>query len=439
MKPRTGYRRRGSAFISTIILSGILFIASAVFLLMTSAEYALNRRSVRHTTALNLAEAGVDYAVWALPENADDATAAMRAWDGGGTEADPYRHTRTSFAAAGAGVIGDFAVQAHEMTGTGYENNWIIVSTGYVPGIGADGVVPRAVRVRAAPRKSRLFSEVFFGDNFVKLHGGVMTDSYDSRNGPYGGANVGSNGDVATNGSILELSGGPVINGDAATGPDGTITGNGTVTGEISHDMERDLPPVTVPPALVGLDYYSNPETPAVSDGLLSMASSQTRTLPPGDYKLRQIKLSASSVLTIEGPAQVYITGYKGKAIETSANTLIVCNGRVDFYIDARVALAGQGITNATGIPSDLRFWITGGTEANPVVLDYSGGSDFYGVVYGPSANVNLSGSGSTFGSFVGLNVDCGGGSGYHYDDALGELEIPVPGHSVVYWQEKRV
>ncbi len=66
------------------------------------------------------------------------------------------------------------------------------------------------------------FSAVFIGDEHLKVAGSDITDSYDSRLGEYGGENVGSNGDVLTNGNTpgaMEILGAVLINGDAATGP----------------------------------------------------------------------------------------------------------------------------------------------------------------------------------------------------------------------------
>lgn len=414
-------KREGSALISTMIFTSLLFTASTGFLVMITGECGINRKSYNHAVALNLAEAGIDYAAWALPEDEDDTTADVFGWEG----SNPKTKTFYSFQAAGGEVMGDFHVEVTDPLG----DNPLVVSTGYVPGMTASKKITRTVKCKLRRREFHPFTEVFFGNEYVNMHGGVFTDSYDSRIGDYGGENVGSEGDVCTNGNItgaITLDGDVIVNGDAGTGPDGTVSGEANVTGEITHDIYREMPPVEVPDELKELTYWGG-------DGLLTLTAAATTTLEPGDYKLRRIKLTAQAVLTINGPARIYLSGYFGRSIFQTGSSQVVCNGEVEFYLDGDASLGGCGILNSDQVPSDCTLW--GSPTCNSI--DYLGTSAFYGTVYAGSAFVKLSGDAAAYGSFVGSIVDCGGGSGYHYDEALGERTFQAPGHEVVYWQEK--
>jgi hypothetical protein len=427
-------KNEGSAFITTFIFGVILCVTAGSFLLMITNDYGLNHRSRKSAVAINLAEAGVDYAIWALPVDDDDTGAAIFSWAGEGTAQSPKSIEYSSFQTSGGEVMGDFYAEVVDPAG----NNPLIESTGYVPGKNAPGNIRRTVKVKLKEKSFNPFSEVFFGDDSVKVHGGCVTDSYDSGNGDYGGDNVASNGDIATNGTIdgaIELDGTVTINGDARTGPEGTVSGevivdgepsHPNVTGEISHDIDRDLPDVEVPSQLVNSSYYGG-------DGLLTLTGTSSQSLDSGDYKMRRIKLTANAILTINGPARVYLTGYVGKSIFQTGSAQIICNGDVEFYADSDLDIGGNGITNSGQIPSNLKIW--GTPSCTNVNID--GASAFYGAVYASNAEIDVTGSEDAFGSFVGKVVDCGGGAVYHYDEALGEVTAQGKGHDIIYWEEK--
>jgi hypothetical protein len=295
------------------------------------------------------------------------------------------------------------------------------------------------VKVKLSSRQYKPFKGILFGGDDVHLHGSGSTDSYDHRDGAYGGSNVGSEGDIATYGTIvsaINLTGSTVINGDAATGPGGTVEGSGTVTGEITHDQvpgsDTPLPPVTVPSGLVSLSYGINGE---FTDGLLTRTGSATASIPPGDWKLKRIKLTASAALTITGPARIYLTGDTGDSIaQSGAGSQIICIGKVEFYADQKVVSSGQGIVNSGQNPEDCLIWGTSTCTS----IKMSGGSALYAAVYAPSAVIDPSGGADCYGSFVGKEVDCSGNGVYHYDNALAEFGIGgASGYEPSYWEEK--
>ena len=412
---RAKKNERGSAFISALIFSSLLFVTAASFLLMISSEYKLTDRSYRAAVAINLAEGGVDYAIQAL-ESGD-----ISNWSG----TNPKTKTLNSMQTAGGKALGDVYVEIFDPQA----QHPIIMSAGYVPDMAHPALLDRTVRVRLNPGAIVPFSAVFIGDEHLKVAGSDITDSYDSRLGEYGGENVGSNGDVLTNGNTpgaMEILGAVLINGDAATGPGGTVTGGGTITGTITADCAMELQPPEVPPSLANLGYWED-------TGLLSLTGNSTYTLDPGDHKFRRIKLAGNNVkLTINGPAQIYLTGYQGKSIFQTGGE-IACNGDVVFYVDDRVKLSGNGITNSSLIPQECLIFGT----ASCVDVDISGTAALYGAIYTPKADIHLRGNSDGFGAFVGKTLACTGNGNYHYDEALSELEITASGYSVDHWQEK--
>jgi len=241
---------------------------------------------------------------------------------------------------------------------------------------------------------------------------------------------VGSNGHVATNGNAagaVDLRGSVKINGNVITGPQGTVWGAEHVTGTISNDMAKELPEVEVPPDLAALGYWEE-------FGLLTITGDTSYTLEPGNYKFKQIKMTAGTALTIKGPSRIYITGYLGTTLYQVGTTNLICDGQVTFYMDDDIKLAGSGSTNINGIPSECLILGAQGCED----IDITGSRAMWAAVYAPNAKIDVGGSNNIYGAFVGRKIDLHGTTDYHYDEALAEAGIPVPSsYEVAYWQEK--
>lgn len=412
---------RGSAVIITMCLILALLIFSTAFVLLPWQEYILNNRVYRGAIAINLAEAGVDYACWAV-----NSAGEIDSWAG----TSPKTKTVTAFKTYGNEIMGDFDIIAWP-TPSSPKVTWLVQSTGYVPAKGAPSAMSRSVKALLAPAPEKPFQGVFVGDIDITMGGGGYTDSYDSRIGAYGGSNVGSNGDILTNSTgegAVTLDSNITVHGDVSTGPGGTVTGGATITGDVTHEFSMEMP------------YYSPPsETYNVypGDGVLTLTGGADASYDdPGYYKFTQIRLTSTSVLTIDatnGPITFWITGYKGKSIDEIGSAEIRCIGDVRFYVDAEVSLAGNGVTNSSQLPTNCLFL----GSASCTRIDLGGSNAFYGAIYAPSASLNLGGSSDRYGAFVGKEVTIGGGGGFHYDEALGQLGLPGATYSLRYWQEK--
>ncbi len=177
----------------------------------------------------------------------------------------------------------------------------------------------------------------------VISNGQTLVDSYRSSLGPYGGANVGSRGDV-----------------QAAT----TLVRNGGVIhGVASQGVQGRFAPIAPPSCAVALNTFL-------------VNSGQTATLPGGDYVATSFSLGGTLDLSslATAPVRIWVSG-----------TLI---------------LGGKANTNGT--PSNLQFFYTGSNDVN---VNDSGGAVF-AQLYAPNAMVNLNEPlfGSVVGKAVTLN-----------------------------------
>jgi hypothetical protein len=216
--------------------------------------------------------------------------------------------------------------------------------------------------------------------------------------------------------------------------------------------VEQELPSIEVPSELQSL-----PD--AVSGGILNLVNSDV-TVPSGDYKLRRLNIATvfggSSTLTVQAPARIYLTGAPGlwgdmRSLFMAGNARIRIQNAdpyadpprvVEFYFDEAAVMAGPGVVNESQQPPSLFIFGTDTCDD----IDLVGDTTFYGSVYAPQADIDFFFGGEAYGSITGkelnkiLGFASAGGGGFHYDKALEEFQISVPGGSYGYtqvsWQE---
>jgi len=251
----------------------------------------------------------------------------------------------------------------------------------------------------------------------MTLSGSAEIDSFDSRNGAYGGANTGSNAPVFANADINLAGGMAKIKGDAsATGnivlpswaqwaaPDTWVTGT-----KSAGVAPTDLPPETVPSDLAGTS----------TSGSCVLGNIDTRALSSGDYHFSNLKLSSASKMTIAAGSRIFVDG----DFIISDNSVLDLLGQVTIYVNGSVQVNNSARVNSGELSgrtnpasTDLTIIATGSA---PVKFTGAGGHRFIGAVYAPQAEVRVEGSSEIFGCIVGNNVTIDGNTRVHFDAAL--------------------
>ena len=236
----------------------------------------------------------------------------------------------------------------------------------------------------------------------IRIGGNVVTDSYNSDDGPYASLTAEENGDLCS-GRAIRISGSPDINGDAMAGYGYPIDINGTplITGTTTSNLEDVQPPTldyddiafnndnSIMPLTVGGN------SPYKNGNELVIGSNDTLIVPPGNYYLSGIKINSTSLVTITGPTLFYVTG----TIDT----------------------AGQGLVNSTADPGNLTI-VSVGSE-----ISMSGGSAFYGTIIAPDADLNFTGGAVIYGAIIARTITVGGNFEIHVDESLAALDLMAP------------
>jgi hypothetical protein len=268
----------------------------------------------------------------------------------------------------------------------------------------------------------------------------IVVDSYDSHdpnkstNGLYDAAKQQQNGDIATDGNIIEA-GNAHIYGDVATNS-GVITGAANITGEERTDFYQEPIPVGAPTWSV-----VNPSVTNVT-GTATITAAATSGSVNSRYQLSGIYLSGQKTLTIAGNAdgsptyvEIYVTG----DISLSGGAQIVVQPGVSakIYFAGNVDVSGNGILNSNNQPLDLQLYgIDPGSSTKHVSL--GGNGQITAAVYAPGHDVTVNGGGTNghvFGSVVGKTVTMTGVTNLHYDEALSGGGL-INNYRIVSWFE---
>lgn len=299
-----------------------------------------------------------------------------------------------------------------------------------------------ARRVEAVVRPISSFEQALLAIGTLDLNNqNIVIDSYDSRdpakstNGFYDVAKRQQNGNIATDGSILDA-GGAYVYGDVSTNS-GNATGVANVTGVQRTDFYQDPIPIGAP------NWPSINPSPSTVNNTTTLTASATKGASSSRYLLNAISLSGSKTLTLAGNAagsRTYIEIHVTGDISVTGNGQITVAPGVSatIFFDGNIDIAGNGVVNTNRSPSDLLLYgVQPAAGANPHV-SLGGNGQISAAVYAPGHDVTINGGGSSghvFGSVVGKTAKMTGVTNLHYDEALGSGGL-INNYKIVSWNE---
>jgi hypothetical protein len=415
--------RKGSALLFTLGVVVVLTVLGLGYGSHIINENAVARRNLASTQAFWITEAGIQKAAWDYDHNQCH---GMRN-AGTGTAC-------TSCESCGIGLTlytgtlgnGDFSVTFDRDTKT-------LISTGSVWQGGVGNILLARRKIKVFFGRDYIFGYAAFSQGTMVISNNSHIDSYNSANGPYNPATAGSRGNMGTNGSavnVIDIGNNAIIHGSVSTGPGGTVDyqpSKVTITGGITHTNDVYIEPVSVPAAL---------QTTTFS-GILNVTA--TTDLAAGSYRFDKITIGNNGTLNINGPVEIYLTNAT-TGLTTGNNTVainVAPGASVVIYTEGKVDLGNKVMinnTNANPKPADFQIYsLFSGSDG--VVIDNN--NVFYGTVYAPLTDVEVSNNGQFFGSIVGDEVEVSNNGIMHYDEALGEMQAPWQPAEPRDWQEQ--
>lgn len=379
-------KQSGFILVSVYLVITGLSIASIAYFARSNAFLQSAERDRNKLIAFNMAETAVDVALTQLTSD--------KAYTG----TNGYVSFNTTTVPGGYSLV--------VTTPDTNPNIRIIQATGFAPDNNAQSRAAQRASVIAYAEvlQNPLFDFAIFAANSISLtsSGSVASvDSYNSKNGAYGGANTGDKGDIAANSISLDtisLAGNTLVKGDAYVGPGGDpntgikIGPNSSITGTKSS--------LTVPKV------YSPPTTSVPVSGAINLSGKTTQTLLPGTYHFSSITIGGQARLDIAGPVKI--------------------------YVDGAVDIGGQGIATAGNLPTNFLLYVSGSET-----VKVNGQGNLYAGIYAPNSTVDNVGNAAILGAVISKDYRQTGNGTIHFDEALMEIKTDQNGKMKVRsWQE---
>ncbi len=434
-------RERGSLLIVAMLLSAVIAVSLGSYLALGRNALTLANRSFYYNVALNIAETGIEEALWSFNQaNADVALAT--AWQGWEiSNSSTAAKGRFDFAFSG-NVKAYVYVYVSPYNPAANETAVVVAqSTVTLP----DGSVTLSKTLEVQLRRRSLFSMGLVAKNQITFNGNnASVDSWssdpDNDNGsvtaavPYSASvrtdrgSVGSTS-VAVNSVLInnaDIWGFASVGGSSSglsVGVNGSVRGSTTPVGT-NVDTTR-----------VATDFTANFDTitaPGTGTTLASMGSTLGTAGLTATYRYNG---TIDRDLTVSGTVTLILTALPpNNAISLAGNTGIklAAGSSLIIYTAADVKITGNGLLNSSSSPATFQLWATG---TSGQTIELAGNGALKGIVYAPNATVKINGNGDVMGSIVANNITVVGNAAFHYDEALANWGGTNP-FGIIKWRE---
>lgn len=442
---------RGGLLITAMIFSAIIGVSIVSFIRLGRTTGQISNRGLYNNAAMNLAENGLEEAMYSINQMVAGNASAWSGWTTSGAGAQ-RKWTGTTF---DQNATGQVRVYVDNYTGlvapTLYARSTVTMGAGG----GAD--IEKWIMVQLS--KTSKFSNGLVAKQTISFSGNNATvDSWNSDpdNNPATPAipySAGVANDAGSVGSIsVSVSAVAVQNADiwgyAATGgavpsvgSQGRVGPYGTSLGSmnpdyVSTDFSASFDPVTAP---TGYTYTS---AGAVGSNKTFPTDFPTATVQAdGKYYFDATSVGGSNVvITIAAGTKVVLKVSGDVDIKGGSGALNIGTGAtLEVYAAGAFKVAGQGIMNGTtdastcGQPINLQIYgtATSGTQDYQI----AGNGALSAVVYAPNASVKINGNGHVMGSVVANDITVVGNATFHYDESLSNFGGGNP-YRVAQWTE---
>lgn len=468
------HRQKGSVLLVALILGLALALSVGSFVSLSIATLQSSTRSFHYNTAFNLAESGLEEAMWALNNND---------W------------TKRDWQEIGQSRVLTGSLTASELTAAnsvrGYFNVVVQQASGGAPIITAEGVVEQKYgglirkQLRVLARNSNLFMPPFTAITNLTLNGGEI-DSYRMADGNYtvaprrfettvasptvtiGDISIGSPADIygyvtvgvgAANAADF-ISGvkGSVSGATTAAGQDGVVSAGSNLvdTNRIAYDFTQDFPMPAEPTAA-----FPDSLPAADANGMIVLGDPTGATTKR--YQLVNYTVPNGNTLLIVGPVEIKVLGEltvggqaavtvltstfttpattKGKTTTpgttyTSANASATVYAYGDLKVSGNGALTGGTIPGANISTDPTKLQILGMAPITQTI-DIGGNGNCAAALYAPHATARFNGGGSS-GYFAGAavcNTITVNGNGYRvrFPEEMADLSTSTT-YSISRW-----
>ena len=446
----TSHAQRGSVLIVALLFSIIIAISLGSYLTLSQSTLRMANRAFYYNGALNLAETGLEQAMWSINKAVAKNGSAWADWTIDGNTA----RQKLEGIDYGHGVTGEARVRVYNYTGSNTPH--IVVRAT----LSAATMPPVEKWLEVGLIRGSRFANGLVAKERITFSGGNVTvDSWNSDPDhnlgtaavPYSAAvrnDKGSVGSVSIQTSAIDISNSSIWGSAATGGAQPRVGPNGSILNADSASADKTgWANPNVDPSLVSTDFTANFDpvaqpvaTPAgnvLGTGTIGVAGTSSTLC----YTALSLSGNSSKVLTVEGHVTLILNAPAGtSAISMSGQSSIrITDGSsLTIYTAGDVAITGGGVANDNPAPITFQLWGTSTSTTTKQDIKVAGNGVLKAVVYAPNASVTANGggnSGNVMGSIVANDVTITGGSAFHYDESLANLDADAP-FRIGYWSE---
>lgn len=439
MKIITRQSRKGFVLIFALLITSISLLLLIPYASRVLADLKLTSIINNSTLALNLAEAGVERALWEMAwnDNTFSGFTSTPSYTSGILTGYTYSILVNSFQDSTNKIVGDYDISAWVSLD---EKSATVTGTGYVPN-------------RAHYEAKRTIKATYVKNNFNRAIGACGTDgitlgknskvdSYTSDNGgTYATTQANSDGDIATNGPI-NIPNNTYVYGNANPGKDYPfssqpvgVTGSwGTLQAPLVYDP---IPAETLSAerasglAALGHGVITESESGSYTRTGDNLVVDKTVTLTGGSYYFKSITVNNGGNIIVNGQSTIYVD--EGNVLVDKQGDLNV-SAQTTFYVaGGDITIETQGDINTLGVPKNLTIYSTGTT------ITLITQTDFFGAIYAPNAAISLTAKtagGEMYGAIACNSFVSGTNTAVHFDKALLKESPLFLNSRVTSWQE---
>lgn len=427
-KGKSNRNERGSVLAFVLIIGICLSILGWGMLQMGFGSRVNSAISVSGITAREAADAGISHALQEMNSRFVFGAPFDNSWL-------PFQSPQITLPNSGASY--NYLIQGPLSGPTDFY--WLIKST---------GTTDRQTKIVYAQTGLRnLFDYALIVTDKIVLKAGTTVDWYDSSGTPPAQYNlkIGTNSIISPPAGGIDLGTGSIVRGDVLVGiggdPDIVIRegGGGAITG-----LRYSLSEPFVFKQINAPTSYDATITPPTGNNSNITAPAGYTLENPYTIETSSISIGQSGRLTVVGHVALHVTGDMsfGQAAELYVGDPNVPPGdpsfipsSLDIYLDGN--LYGQnagGINNLSQIPGYFKLLGTGDPYQH---WDIKNSRTFYGVYYGPNADIIIRADADIYGSVSGHSYDMRNSGNMHYDVKLADLSPYDIGFGIDRWWEE--
>ena len=261
------------------------------------------------------------------------------------------------------------------------------------------------------------FRYAVYGEDYILMDNNSLTDSYNSDLADYVDSLAGTEGDVASNGTVT-LSNSAEVNGDATSSEVDGVTVCATC--DVAENVNDGVDPFeleTIPEEVFDQAAIVNDNATGITGVYDSISAGP------------DLWLGNSDTVVLQAPGVYYlddITMASNSCIRLSTDTSVV------LYMRGTLTLDNNTSVNPFTEPTNLLIISDG------QVVTIGNDTEIYAAFYGPDADVSLGNSCDWFGSLIAGSVTMINTGSLHYDEALAPIPITTTGNMLmIAWEEE--